>query len=282
MNGRLLWTMLVAGLCLASPLVVQADANPSTGVGVPAVEPATPATKGPGVAAGDLVAAAIANPARPKEDIEQDARRHPAAILTFLGVAPGQHVLDAFAAGGYYTELLSRIVGPDGEVIAYNNPPYAGFAAKSIATRYASDRLPNVRQITSEVDQLELAPNSLDAALFIMSYHDMYWRPAEGGWEHTDPALMLSKLHAALKPGGVVVVEDHVANAGGDPQAVVDKLHRIDPAVVRRDFEKAGFVFDDESRELAHPNDDHMKLVFDPAIRGMTDQFIYRFRKPAK
>jgi predicted methyltransferase len=92
--------------------------------------------------------------------------------------------------------------------------------------------------------------------------------------------LLLSKLFAALKPGGVVVVEDHVANPGGDPAQVVDSLHRIDPAVVRRDFEKAGFVFDAESRLLAHPDDDHTKLVFDESIRGRTDQFLYRFRKP--
>jgi predicted methyltransferase len=94
--------------------------------------------------------------------------------------------------------------------------------------------------------------------------------------------LLLAKLYAALKPGGMVVVQDHVATPGGDPAKVVDSLHRIDPALVKRDFEKAGFVFDGESSLLAHPEDDHSKLVYDDAIRGRTDQFLFRFRKPAK
>jgi predicted methyltransferase len=165
-------------------------------------------------------------------------------------------------------------------VIAYNNPPYAKFAEKGIATRYADGRLGNVRQVTAEVDELQLPPGSLDAALFVMSFHDSYWRPADGTWNRTDTAEMLKRLKAALKPGGVVVVQDHVAKAGGDTAKVVDELHRIDPAVVRAEFERAGFVFDRASEVLAHPEDDHTKLVFDEAIRGKTDQFIYRFRKP--
>jgi predicted methyltransferase len=89
--------------------------------------------------------------------------------------------------------------------------------------------------------------------MFIMSYHDLYWRPADGSWPPTDPNVLLAKLYAALKPGAVVVVEDHVAPANTDTSGTVDKLHRIDPAIVKRDFAKAGFVFDTESRVLAHP-----------------------------
>jgi len=226
------------------------------------------------------IEAALASPDRPAADREQDARRKPAEFLAFAGISPGMQVMDAFSAGGYYTELLSRIVGKDGKVIAYNNPPYAKFAEKGIASRYADNRLPNVEQLTVDVDKLALAPRSLDAVIFVMSYHDLYWRPADGSWPPTDPAQILAKLHAALKPGGVVVVQDHVATPGGDSAEVVDKLHRIDPAVVRRDFEKAGFAFDGESSMLAHPDDDHTKLVFDPAIRGKTDQFVFRFRRP--
>jgi predicted methyltransferase len=242
-------------------------------LGLGAQEPAEPA------APVDPIAAAIASPDRPAADKAQDATRHSATVLEFLGVKPGWHVADIFAADGYYTELLSRIVGPEGEVIAYNNPPYAAFAAKGIVARYQGNRLPNVRQITAEVDELTLEPASLDGAIFIMSYHDMYWRPADGGWNRTDPKLMLSKLHAALKDGGVVLVVDHVGKPGGSPAQVVEKVHRIDPSLVRLDFEEAGFVFDGESTALARPDDDHTKLVFDPAIRGKTDQFIYRFRK---
>jgi predicted methyltransferase len=172
------------------------------------------------------------------------------------------------------------VVGERGEVIAYNNAAYARFAAKGIATRYTGDRLPNVRQLTVEVEELELAPRSLDAVFFVMSYHDLYWRPLDRSWLPTDPALMLRKLHAALKVGGVVVVQDHVAAPGADTAAVVDRLHRIDPAVVRGDFERAGFAFEAASPMLAHPDDDHTRQVFDPDIRGRTDQFVFRFRRP--
>lgn len=230
-------------------------------------------------APSDLIAAAIGSADRPAADRSQDDMRQPATFLAFLGVAPGWKVADIFSADGYYTELLSRAVGADGEVLAYNNPPYAAFAAKGIAARYEGNRLPNVRQVTAEVDELTLAPGSLDGVIFVKSYHDMYWRPNDGSWNRTDPKLMLSKLHAALKDGGVVVVQDHVAMPGGDVAAVVDKLHRIDPAIVKRDFEAAGFKLESESSALAHPGDDHTKLVFDPAIAGKTDQFIYRFRK---
>src|SRR5512135_3034045 len=212
----------------------------------------------------DPIAAALASPDRPEADRTQDERRKAREFLEFAGIKPGMRVLDAFAASGYYTELLSRIVGPEGEVIAYNNPAYAGFAAKGIEARYAGDRLPNVQQVTAEVDQLALPPRSLDAAIFVMSFHDMYWRPADGSWARTDPMQMLRKLHAALKVGGVVIVQDHVAAPGGDTAEVVDKLHRIDPQVVRRDFKAAGFALEAESPMLAHPEDDHTKGVFDP------------------
>jgi predicted methyltransferase len=230
----------------------------------------------------DLAAidAAIASKDRPGADIERDATAKPREVLAFLGVTPGMRVADMFAAGGYYTELLARTVGVKGQVIAYNNPPYARFAEKGIARRYADGRLGNVRQLTAEVDELQLAPASLDAALFVMSFHDAYWRPADGGWNRTDPAELLRRLYTALKPGGVVVVQDHVARPGGDTASVVGELHRIDPAVVRAGFERAGFVFDRASEVLAQPADDHTKLVFDESMRGKTDQFVYRFRKP--
>lgn len=241
-----------------------------------------PATR---VAAGEsgasaAIEAAITSPERPAADLAQDERRKAREFLEFAGIEPGMSVLDAFAAGGYYTELLSRVVGPEGTVIAYNNPAYARFAAKGIEARYAGDRLPNVQQLTAEVDRLELPPRSLDAAIFVMSYHDLYWKPADGSWTPTDPLQMLRTLHAAMKVGGVVIVQDHVAAPGGDAAEVVDTLHRIDPEIVKRDFRTAGFALEAESAMLAHPDDDHSKGVFDPAIRGRTDQFVLKFRRP--
>lgn len=225
--------------------------------------------------------AAFASADRPKADVEQDARRKSREVLAFLGVQPGMRVIDVFAAGGYNSELLARIVGVKGQVLAYNNPAYFKFAEEAIAKRYADGRLGNVRQVTAEVDELQLAPASLDAALLVMCYHDTYWRPADGGFDRTDPHLLLQKLHAALKPGGVVVVQDHAANAGGEAAKVAGQLHRIDPELVRRDFKRAGFVLDAQSNVLANPADDHTRPVFDEAVRGRTDQFVFRFRKPA-
>jgi predicted methyltransferase len=244
------------------------------------VGPGTAAVGAAGPGPSDPIAAALASPDRPEADRAQDERRKAREFLEFAGIKPGMRVLDAFAASGYYTELLSRIVGPEGMVIAYNNPAYAQFAAKGIEARYSGNRLPNVQQVTAEVDELVLPPASLDAAIFVMSFHDMYWRPADGSWAHTDPLQMMRKLHAAMKVGGVVIVQDHVAAPGGDTAEVVDKLHRIDPEVVRRDFKAAGFALEAESPLLAHPDDDHTKGVFDPAVRGRTDQFLFKFRRP--
>jgi predicted methyltransferase len=243
--------------------------------GTSAVQPA----RADDAASTAAIDAALKSTSRLKSDYEEDQRRMARDVLTFAGVKPGMAVADMFSAGGYYTELLSRIVGPKGKVIAYNNAEYAKFAEKDIAARYADNRLSNVEQITAPVEAAKLAPASLDEALFIMSYHDLYWRPKDGSWPNTDPAALLKQVHAALKPGGVVIVQDHVDVAGADPLVNVDKVHRIDPTRVRKDFEKAGFKFDGESKALAHPADDHTKLVFDDSIRFKTDQFIYRFRK---
>lgn len=111
-----------------------------------------------------------------------------------------------------------------------------------------------------------------------MNYHDLYWESEQYKIPHTDPKAFLKALYAAVKPGGVVGVIDHVG-PGGDTRAVVEKLHRIDPATVAADFTAAGFKLEAKSALLANPADDHGKMVFDPAIRGKTDRFLYRFRK---
>jgi predicted methyltransferase len=233
-----------------------------------------------GAPANTAAVAAAISAERLPGDAQEDSWRQPQAVLEFLGVEPGMHALDYFSAGGYYTELLSRIVGENGAVIAYNNAAYLKFAKDVPQQRYAASRLANVTQLTTAPADAPLQPASLDAALFVMSYHDLYWKQKDPEWGEIDPRQALAKLSAALKPGAVVVVVDHIAEPGGDVSAVVDALHRIDPAVVRRDFEAAGLVFDGESMALRHPNDDHAKAVFDPAVQHQTDQFIYRFRKP--
>jgi predicted methyltransferase len=226
------------------------------------------------------IAASIDSTARLVGDREEDVWRRPAAALEFLEIKPGMQVIDYFAGGGYYTELLSRIVGPKGKVIAYNNAPFERFAAGKPAQRYAQNRLANVTPILSTSESLTLEPNSLDAALFVQGYHDFYLKKTDGSWPPTDPAKSLARLMPALKSGAIVVVIDHTANAGADPSDDANDLHRIDPALVKRDFEAAGLRFVASSDAYANPEDDHKKIVFHPTIRHKTDQFVFKFRKP--
>jgi predicted methyltransferase len=112
-----------------------------------------------------------------------------------------------------------------------------------------------------------------------MSYHDLHWHAKDGSWPKVDPTQALAKLSLALKPGAVVVVLDHAAAPGSDPAVSVDATHRIDPAIIKKDFEAAGLKFETESKAFANAEDDHTKPVFDPAVRHKTDQVLYRFRK---
>jgi predicted methyltransferase len=237
---------------------------------------ATPDSKAPD---SKVVAAAIASTDRLAADRDQDEWRKPKVVLEFLGAKPGMQVIDVFAAGGYYSELLSRTVGPKGHVIAYNNPGYAKFAEKGMKAHFDDHRLANVDALTTDIEKLSLKPASLDAALFVMSYHDLYWRPTDGSWPATDPDLLLKKIYAAVKPGGTVVVLDHVAEAGSEPHKSVNDFHRIDPAVISKDFARAGFKPDGESQAFRNPADKHAKEVFDPSIQHHTDQVLLRFVK---
>jgi len=211
-----------------------------------------------------------------------DAGRRPIEVLNFFGVKPGMHALDLMAGGGYYSELLGQAVGPKGKVTAFiNQTPEDGDSARLQA---AWDKLlarePNVRLQKGMVDNLQFAPASFDFALLHLEYHDFYWESAQYHYPHVNPDDALKRLYAAIRPGGIVGVVDHVADARGDVRALVDKLHRIDPAVVKADFLRAGFVLDAESPLLMTGADDHAKPVFDESIRGKTDRFVFRFKKP--
>lgn len=231
--------------------------------------------------ADDIVNAAIASE-RMRGDQVQDAYRKPADVLRFLEVTPGHAVLDWNAGPGYWSELLSRIVGAQGQVLIYNDPLYAQAAHGDITTRLARKRLPNAKQIFGPNNYLKLEPESLDRVLIALVYHDIYWQPRDAPEPMGDAKKVLALLHGALKPGGLIVVIDH--NAGITPQEnvvrVASRLHRIDPNIVREDFSRAGFEFAGESAALRHENDDPTTSVFNPMVRHRTNQFIYKFRKP--
>ena len=226
------------------------------------------------------VKGALAVPGRPAEAMKLDESRKPAEVLGFLGLEKGGHALDLLTGGGYYAEIMAKAVGPEGSVTAWEPANfYDDKARKSLAE--LTGRAPNVKLQVSPATELALAPDSFDFVLMHMVYHDIYWESAQYKFPRLEPDAVLAKVFAATKKGGIVGVVDHVAEPGGDTRAVVDKLHRIDPAVIRADFERAGFVLDGESQLLRNPADDRAKLVFDPSVRGKTDRVVMRFRKPS-
>ncbi|MBL4596857.1 MAG: class I SAM-dependent methyltransferase [Robiginitomaculum sp.] len=233
------------------------------------------ATSAPSLASDQSaqIAAAIAAPDRSETQTARDEARKPADILAFSTIKPGDMVVDLGAGSGYFSRLLSGLVGDEGKVIAQNSPAVLELFGASITPAMESllsDR-DNVVSLTAQLDELELADNSLDAASILMFYHDAVWLPA-------DRAKMNAGVFAALKPGGVFLVTDHHAIAGSGVDAV-QSLHRIDAKVVRDDIIAAGFVLEAQSDVLRHPDDDRTLRVFDPTIRGKSDRFVYLFRK---
>jgi predicted methyltransferase len=225
-------------------------------------------------------AAAVTTPGRPSDAIALDASRRPAEVLDFLKVRGGTRVLDVLAGSGYYTEILARAVGPRGHVTAIT-ATQSGKSPEAAAKWTALlARNPNVTRVPQSFEAVTPPLDRFDTTIIHLDYHDMYWENAKNGIVRQDPARFVRALYAAMKPGGIVGVADHVAVAGSDPRVSADTLHRIDPAIVRADFERAGFVLDATSPVLAVAEDDHSKNVFDPAIRGKTDRFLFRFRKP--
>jgi predicted methyltransferase len=226
----------------------------------------------------DSIGAAIADPSRPATDTNRDASRRPAETLAFADIKPGDKVADFIANSGYFTRLFSDVVGPQGHVYAVELNEVVSFP--NVAPLYkalqgwARDR-PNVTLDTVPASTPVAFPAKLDVFWISQNYHDL----GDKFLGPLDVAKFNRQVFEALRPGGLYIVLDHVA-APGSPADVTETLHRIDPAVVRRQVEAAGFEFVGESKLLANPADDHSKKVFDPAIQGHTDQFIYKFRRP--
>jgi predicted methyltransferase len=234
-----------------------------------------------GLAAGptsDAIAAAVIDPARPPVDTVRDAERKPAPTLLFIGVKPGDKIADYAAGAGYFARLFAAVVGPRGHV--YASVPNALFKYSNIVTGIAEIQAyaaahPNVSVTFASALDAAKYPEPLDVFWISQNYHDLH----DKFMGPVDMDAFNRSVYAALKPGGLFLILDHVA-AKGSPADVTDTLHRIEPSTVRREVEAAGFLFDGESSILANPADPHTVGVFDPSIRGRTDQFILRFRRP--
>ena len=222
---------------------------------------------------------AVANDARPEADRARDAGRKPAEVLAFLGITPGMTVLDMFSGGGYYTEILSYTVGDSGRIIAQTNEAYLQFVGDEFEERYLGGRLGNAQVLMAENNELKLEAESLDAILLVLSFHDLFYAAPEQGWPAIDIAAFLAELYSGLRTGGVVGIIDHYA-AEGAPSDTGGTTHRIDAAIVIAMMTEAGFELDAQSDMLRNPDDDYEKVVFDPEVRGKTDRFVMRFRKP--
>jgi predicted methyltransferase len=231
----------------------------------------------PAMAADDAIQSAVANPARTDSDRERDPRDKPAEIMAFAGVKPGMTVVDLFAAGGYWTELLAGAVGPTGKVIAVNNVPYATFAKDGIKKRFDDNHMKNVEQRLVEASHMYLAPKSADLVVIVMSYHDVYWIDEKEGWPQIDTDGFLASLKSVLKPGGKLLIVDHNA-AAGTGKEVATSLHRLNEEWSKKSLTAAGFVFEKSYDGLRNPADQLDKMVYDPAVKGKTDRYVHLYK----
>jgi predicted methyltransferase len=220
----------------------------------------------------DYVAKAVADPGR-AQDAKDDERRKAAEIVAFSAVKPGDKVLELIPGGGYFTRVFSKVVGPQGRVYAvwpteYDEKPDK---VKAIATGYG-----NVDVLMQPAAKLT-APQPVDVVFTSQNYHDY----PDKFMGPTDLAVLNAAVLAVLKPGGLYIVVDHSGEPGSGLRDT-DTLHRIDEALVKQQVVAAGFEYVGESDVLRNKSDDRKTNVFNPAIRGRTDQFVYKFRKPAK
>ena len=220
----------------------------------------------------DYVAKAVADPGR-AQDAKNDERRKAAELVAFSGAKPGNRVLELIPGGGYFTRVFSKVVGPQGRVYAVWPKEYdeSTDKVKAVAAEYG-----NVDLLSQPAAQLT-APQPVDVVFTSQNYHDY----PDKFMGPTDPKLLNAAVFAALKPGGLYVIVDHSAEAGSGLRDT-DTLHRIDEAIVKQQVLAAGFEYAGETDVLRNKADDRKKNVFDPAIRGQTDQFAYKFRKPLK
>jgi predicted methyltransferase len=236
---------------------------------------------GLGAQAADRYDAAVAHGGRSAADVKRDALDRPAEILRLTGVAPGMRVADVLAGDGYYSELLSYLVGPKGRVLSINNAAFDAFSDGDRQKRLDGDRLRNVEHRTVDLNDMHLPRGTLDALLLIKVYHDLYWVETDGKfkWPAIDTNAVLSQLAAALKPGGVLLVVDHSAKPGHGA-ADASALHRIEEAYAVKDFEAHGLKLTAKSDLLRRSDDARDQITFTGPMVGKTDRFILVFHKP--
>jgi predicted methyltransferase len=224
-----------------------------------------------------FITEAVADASRPDADKQRDADRMPADVMAFAGIKTGDKVGDLLPGGGYFTRLFSKTVGARGKVFAIipkevaDKRPNATEAVSKIA---AEPGYSNVKVTIAPLDNLDVN-EPLDVVWTSLNYHDLQNK----SFNTVDMAAFNKAVYATLKPGGTYIIIDHKA-APGSGKRDTETLHRIDVEQVKQDVLAAGFKLNAESNLLAHPQDNHTGKVFDSGLRGKTDQFILKFRKP--
>jgi predicted methyltransferase len=218
------------------------------------------------------ITAAVADSARPAEDKQRDADRKPAETLAFAGVKPGDTIIEIAPAKGYYTRLLSAVVGPKGKVYAVGAQPKPDAPPPPVQAIAADPHYSNVTVSLQKIPDLKL-PEGVDLVWTTQNYHDLH------NIHDVDVAKVNSAFFTALKPGGIYFLLDHAAEAGSGSRDT-STLHRIDEETVKQEVTAAGFKLVAESDILRNKSDPRTAKVFDPEIRGHTDQFALKFKKP--
>ena len=249
-------------LAVAAIVLVQLGVSRADAAGPPAIP--------------SYVTAAIADSARPAADSERDAVRKPADTLAFAGVKPGDQVLELGAGKGYFTRLLSAVVGPQGKITIYtvSAPPKPDQVQPALTAVTSDAHYANVKLNLQRL--IEAKPSAaFDLVWTTQNYHDFHNVP------DVDMAVLNRAIFDSLKPGGVYFVLDHAAESGSGARDT-NTLHRIDRETVVKEVKAAGFELAEEGNFLRNSSDPHTDKVFEGAIQGHTDQFALKFRKPRK
>jgi predicted methyltransferase len=224
------------------------------------------------------LSAAVADPRRPLNQVALDSSRKPAQLIFFARLKAGDRVADFMPGNGYFTRIMSEVVGAHGHVYAFlPQEQLANCAASEVAGTEAlrgDPRYANVSIFSAAAAKFRV-PQSLDVIWTSQNYHDLH----DSFMGPANVAAVNRAFFKALKSGGIYLVVDHVAESGSGLRDT-ESLHRIDPIRLRQEIEAAGFILDAQSDVLRNPQDDHTLSVFDSRVRGKTDQVVYRFRKP--
>jgi len=227
---------------------------------------------------GTSIADAVSDPARPAAFTRADAFRKPAQTLQFSGVTSGMTVGEFYPAGGYFTRMLSDVVGPSGHVYAIENAGWND-SVQDDRKMLAEGKWKNVSLDVEPFGTVKF-PKPLDLAWVTQNYHDLKIPKYGPGGKAVDTVAFDRAVYAALKPGGIFFIIDHQGPPNLSPTDIA-KMHRINRDQVVKEVTSVGFKLAGEGNFLRNPADDHSKPIFDPSIRGHTDQYALKFVKPA-